>query len=103
MQSRLFPHLGPIEPVLTILLVTPLYTSFSLSIDAPVGDDLGYRNHSQPVRISELPQLWSAGHRAVGVHYLADHPGRLETGEARKVHGGLRVTRALQHSAGFRP
>ena len=45
--------------------------------DAPsVLDELGYRDHADPVALAELGEIGNPGHRAVRVHDLADHSGR---------------------------
>jgi hypothetical protein len=47
----------------------------------------------------EPEQVGTAGHRAVVVDDLADHPGRRETGQPREVDRGLGVAGPLEHAA----
>jgi hypothetical protein len=59
------------------------------------------RAHAQPVALGERLELWAACHRAVLVHDLDDQRGGLESGHAREVDAGLRVSGAAQDAAGL--
>ena len=52
--------------------------------------------------LRELLEIGTARHRAVVVHDLDDHGGRLEAGEPREIATRLGVTGARQHAAGLR-
>ena len=67
---------------------------------AAVGDQVGDRDHVQAIPRAVVDQFGHARHRAVVVHHLADHTGGVQPRQAREVHGGLRLARALQHAAG---
>ena len=71
-----------------------------LLVPAAVLDQVGDRDHLQPVPRAELDEVRHPGHRPVVVHHLADDPGRGEAGEAREVDRGLRLPGALEHAAG---
>ena len=53
----------------------------------------------EPVFRRERLEVGHALHRAVVVHDLREHTGRVGPGHAREVDRGLRVTGALQHAA----
>ena len=65
---------------------------------AAVGDQVGDRDHLQPVPLAVGHQVRDPGHRPVLVHDLADHAGRDQAGEAGQVHGGLGLAGALEHA-----
>ena len=68
---------------------------------APVGDQVGDRDHLQPVALAVRDQVGHARHRAVVVHDLADHAGRGQAGEPREVDRRLGLAGALEHAAGL--
>ncbi len=49
--------------------------------------------------LGELLQIGTTRHGAVVVHDLADHPGRLQTRQARQIHGRLGLPHSLQDAA----
>ena len=53
----------------------------------------------RPCSLAVGDEVGHAGHRAVVVHHLADHAGRVQAGEAGEVDGGLGVAGALEHAA----
>ena len=55
----------------------------------------------RPWRGAVALEVVDARHRAVVVHDLADHAGRVQAGQPREVDGGLGLARALQHAAGL--
>src|SRR5215469_3897189 len=57
------------------------------------GDDL------EAVVPRKADQVDHTGHGPVVVHDLADHPGWLEAGQPRQVHGALGLARPTQHAA----
>ncbi len=65
----------------------------------PVADQVRDRHQLQPVLLAEFRQLRDARHRAVVVHHFADHAGRIEPGDARKIDGSFRLPGAHQHAA----
>ena len=67
-----------------------------------IADEIGDAADSQPVLAGKLLELRSARHRAVRIHDLAQHPGRLQRRQSAQVDGGFRVARARQHAAGLR-
>ena len=71
-----------------------------LVVAAPVGDEVGDRDHLQPVARAVLDEVVDARHRAVVVHDLADDAGRVQPRQAREVDGGLGLAGALEHAAG---
>ena len=68
---------------------------------APVGDQVGDRDHLQPVARAVALEVGDARHRAVVVHDLADHAGGVQARQPREVDGRLGLPRALQHAAGL--
>ena len=56
-----------------------------LLVAAAVGDQVGDRDHLQAVALAEGDEVRHPGHRAVVVHDLADHAGRVEAGQPREV------------------
>ena len=70
-----------------------------LVVPAPVGDQVGDRDHLQVVLAAVALEVGDAGHRAVVVHDLADHAGRVQTGQSREVDGRLGLAGALEHAA----
>ena len=72
-----------------------------LVVPAPVGDQVGDRDHLQPVPRAVALEVGDARHRPVVVHDLADHAGRVEPGEAREVDRRLGLPGALEHAAGL--
>ena len=71
-----------------------------LLVAAPVLDQVGDRDHLQPVRGAVLDQVGHASHRPVVLHDLADHARRDQAGEPREVDRRLGLARALEHAAG---
>jgi len=63
-----------------------------------VADQIGDGDHHQPVLVGHLDEVGDAGHGAVVVHDLADHPGRLQPGEGGEVDGRLGLSGALEHA-----
>ena len=53
----------------------------------------------EPVELREGDEVGQPRHRAVFVHDLADHAGRVEPGQARDVDRGLGMAGAHQHAA----
>ncbi len=51
------------------------------------------------VALREGDEVVATGHRAVVVHDLADHAGRVEAGQAREIDRGLGMAGALQRAA----
>jgi hypothetical protein len=72
-----------------------------LVVPAPVRDQVGDRDHLQPVARAVALEVRNARHRAVVVHHLADDAARVEPGEPREVDGRLGLPGALQHAAGL--
>ncbi|KAF1053240.1 MAG: hypothetical protein GAK43_01527 [Stenotrophomonas maltophilia] len=70
-------------------------------VDQAVVDQLGDGADLDAVLAGELFQLRAAGHAAVVVHHLTDHPGGLETGHARQVAGSFGVAGTGQHATGL--
>ena len=68
---------------------------------APVGDQIGDRDHLQAVPLAVRDEVGNARHRPVLVHDLADHAGRIEPGEPREVDGRLGLTGPLEDAAGL--
>eukprot|EP01022_Parablepharisma_sp_SALTPOND_P024123 TRINITY_DN5305_c1_g4_i2.p1 TRINITY_DN5305_c1_g4~~TRINITY_DN5305_c1_g4_i2.p1 ORF type:complete len:914 (+),score=247.13 TRINITY_DN5305_c1_g4_i2:98-2839(+) len=64
-----------------------------------VGDQVGDGHDLQIVLGRELLQVGHAGHGAVVLHDLADHPGRGQAGQAGQVHRALGLAGAHQHPA----
>ena len=73
-----------------------------LVVPAPVGDQVGDRDHLELVPGAVRLEVGHARHRAVVVHHLADHAARVEAGQPGEVHRGLRLAGALEHPAGLR-
>ena len=73
-----------------------------LVVAAPVGDQIGDRDHLEAVLVAVGREVADARHRAVLVLDLADHAGRRAARQAREVDRGLGVARALQHAAAAR-
>ena len=71
-----------------------------LLVAAAVGDEVGDGDDLQVVALAVLDEVADARHRAVVVHDLADHAGRVQAGEAGEVDGGLGLAGALEHAAG---
>ncbi len=63
---------------------------------APVGHEVGHRDHLQPVASAVLGQVGHPRHRAVVVHDLADHTGRDQPGQSRQVDGRLGLPDSLE-------
>ena len=70
-----------------------------LLVAAPVLDQVGDRDHLQPVRGAVLDQVGHARHRPVVVHDLADDAGRDQAREPREVDRRLGLAGALEHAA----
>ena len=70
-----------------------------LLVPAPVLDQVGDRDHLQPVPLAVRHEVGHAGHRPVLVHDLADDAGRVEAGEAREVDRRLRLAGAHEDAA----
>ncbi len=70
-----------------------------LVVAAPVGDQVGDRDHLQPVPGAVALEVRHARHRAVVVHHLADHPARVEAREPREIDRRLGLAGALEHAA----
>ena len=67
---------------------------------AAVADQVGDRDHQQPVAGAELLQLRAPGHVVLGLaDDLAQHAGGSAAGHAGQVDGRLGVARPLQHAA----
>ena len=65
----------------------------------PVADQLGDGQNLQPVFLTEGNQVGNARHASVVLHHLADDGGGVESGHARQVYRGLRLSTAHQHTA----
>ena len=65
----------------------------------PVGDEVGDRQHGQPVARGELQQLGEPCHRPVVGGDLADDGCGRETGHHRQIDRRLGVPGALEHAA----
>ena len=65
---------------------------------APVGDQVGHGGHLQAVRKREFQQLAQPRHFAVLSKDLANHPGRAQLREPRKIHRRLGVSGTHQDS-----
>ena len=72
------------------------------SVRDPVLDQIGDRDHQQPVLLRELRQLRHARHRAVFVHDFADDAGRIQPGDPRQIDRRFGLAGAHQHAAGAR-
>ena len=71
-----------------------------LLVLAPVADEVGDRDHQQPVLVGEALQLGHPGHvRLLVVDDLAEQPGRVEARHAAEVDRGLGVAGPLEHAA----
>ena len=68
---------------------------------APVRDQALDRANAQPMFFLELHQLRQPRHRSVVVQNFAENSGRLQSGEARKIHCRFGVAGAAQHTAVF--
>ena len=66
---------------------------------APVFDQVGDRDHLEPVPPGHADQLRHTSHGSVRVHDLAEHAGRKQAGEAGEINRRLGVTGALEHPA----
>ena len=66
---------------------------------AAIGDEIGDGADLQAVQLRERHEIGHARHRAVVVHDLADHAGRIEPGEPRDIDGGFGVAGAHQRAA----
>src|SRR3546814_4765395 len=55
-----------------------------------VGDQVSDGADLQPVQLGEADQVRQPGHGAVVIHDLADHAGRVQAGQPRDIHRGLR-------------
>ncbi|CAG9216322.1 conserved hypothetical protein [Burkholderia vietnamiensis] len=64
--------------------------------------EFGDRQHRQPVLLREALDVVAARHRAVRVHQLAQHAGRLQAREDRQVDRPFGVTAAREHAARLR-
>ena len=69
---------------------------------AAVLDQVGDRDHLEPVPLAVRDQVGDAGHRPVLVHDLADDAGRVQARQAREVDGRLRLAGALEDAARLR-
>ena len=67
---------------------------------AAVGDQVGDRDHLQPVPRAVAGEIADPRHRAVVVHHLADHPRRVQPRQAREIDRRLGLAGALEHAAG---
>ena len=67
----------------------------------PVADEIGNRPEFEAMRTTELQKIRKSRHGAIGVQNLADHAGGFDTGQPRKVHSRLGVTRTGQYTAGL--
>ena len=64
-----------------------------------VADQLGYRQHFQPVRSAEFDQVWDPRHGAVIAHDFADHSGWHHSSEPCQVHGSFSLASANEHAS----
>src|SRR5579875_2108999 len=67
----------------------------------PVGDEVGHRDHLQPMAGAVLGQVGYPRHRPVVVHDLTDHAGGDEARQPRQVNRRLRLSDALERSSGL--
>jgi len=70
-----------------------------LLVAAAVLDQVGDRDHLQPVPLAVRDQIVDAGHRPVLVHDLADNAGGDQPGEAGEIDGRLGLAGALEDAA----
>ena len=70
-----------------------------LLVVAAEPDEIGDRDEHEAVLLRERLEVGPALHRAVVVHDLGEHAGRVAAGEPGEVDGGLGVTGPLQHAA----
>src|SRR5438105_685508 len=64
-----------------------------------VANQVRHRQHFDAMFLAKFDELRHAGHGAVFVHDFADDPGRIEPGDARKVHGSFGLAGADEHAA----
>ncbi len=74
-----------------------------LLVAPAVGDQVGDRDHLQPVALAVRAEVGDARHRPVVVHDLADHAGRVQPRQPREVDRRLGLADALEHAAGAWP
>jgi hypothetical protein len=72
-----------------------------LVVLAPVRDQVGDRDHLQPVAPAVALEVGDARHLAVVAHHLADHARGIQAREPGEVDRRLGLARALQHAAGL--
>ena len=73
-----------------------------LVVAAPVRDQVGDRDHLELVLRAVALEVGHARHRAVVVHHLADHAGRVEPGSRARSTAASGLPGALEHAAGLR-
>ena len=66
---------------------------------AAIGDEVGDGADLETVKLRELHEVGQPRHRAVVVHDLADHAGRIEPREPRDIDGGFGMAGAHQRAA----
>jgi hypothetical protein len=64
-----------------------------------IGDQVADRADLEPVQLGEGDEVVQPRHGAVLAHDLADHSGRIETGEPGDIDSGLGMTGTHQHPA----
>ena len=64
-----------------------------------VADEIGYREHFDPVLFAEFDELRHASHGAVFIHDFADDAAGIEASDTREVDAGFRLTGADEHAA----
>ena len=57
--------------------------------------------NNSPCSSGELLEVGESGHRAIVVHDLGQHPGRVHPGQFGQIDGGLGVPGSLQNPAGL--
>ncbi len=69
----------------------------------PVGHQLGDRDKCETVLLRESLELRPPSAGPILIEHLADHSGRIKTGEPSQIHRGLGMSNALQHATGTGP
>ena len=67
-----------------------------------VGYEVADRDEFHSPFVGTAAEFGQSGHASVVAHYLHQGGGREQAGEACEIHGGLGVSRALQHAAVLR-
>jgi hypothetical protein len=81
--------------------VNRLFMLHELLAFAAVSDEVLDGTHFEPVFLFEADEIRQAGHGAIVLHDFANDSGGIESGEARKIDGGLGVTSTAKNPAGL--